>query len=323
MNRLQTATPPGVSALSIPDVTLPEFVLGRAQGRGDKRAFVEAETGRELSHAQLSDAVHQWRACLDTRNAGHGDVIAVCAPNTLDFIIAVYGAMSTGAAVTPVNPMATAEEIERHLRRSGARRVITTTALYAQKVHTAARAANVPETYVIDEAAGHAESVVASSHAHPKVRAIPSDVALLPFSGGTTGPPKGVMLSHHSLVASLCQFMTASHWTDRDVAVIALPLFHLLPLHGIVNAALRAGASAVILPDYDIKSFVRAIEKYRVTRATMVPSIVRDLASSPVAPPTTGRTAPIRSGRRCRRSSAVWSTRRPEQISVSTSRESC
>lgn len=90
------------------------------------------------------------------------------------------------------------------------------------------------------------------------------------------------MLSHRSLVASLSQFMTACHWTEIDVGIVALPLSHILPLHGVVNAVLRAGASAVILPAYHVTSFVRAIERYGVTRATVVPSVVRDLAVSPV-----------------------------------------
>ena len=283
MNRSQTATHRNaVDALSIPEVTLPEFVLGEAPRRGDKRALIEAETGRELSYAQLADSVQRWHTCLRGRRTGSGEVIAVCAPNTLDFIVAMYGAMSTGAAVTPLNPMATVGEIERHLSRSGARGVITTASLYAEKVHTAARSANVPQTYVIDDAAASTETLVTSSHPAPRIQAIPSDVALIPFSGGTTGLPKGVMLSHRSLVTSLCQYMSTSPRTEDDVSIVGLPLFHILALHGTVNASLRAGGSVVILRYYDVTPYVRAIENYRVTRAEVAPAIVQDLATSPV-----------------------------------------
>src|SRR6201999_1780885 len=152
MNRVQTEPSPGsVGGLSISDLTLPEFVLEGAPAHGAKRALVEPETGRELTYAQLVSAVGGWASDLQDRGLGPGEVIAVCAPNTLDFIVAVYAAMSTGAAVTPVNPMATVAEIERHLRRSGADRVMTTGALYAEKTHAAARSAEVSETYVIDD----------------------------------------------------------------------------------------------------------------------------------------------------------------------------
>src|SRR4030088_2815251 len=93
--------------LVIPDGTLPEFVLGQAHKWGGKRALVEAGTGRELSYEQLAAAIPGGGAWLAAQGGRPGDVLALCAPNSIEFAVTSYAALSAGAILTTVNPVAT------------------------------------------------------------------------------------------------------------------------------------------------------------------------------------------------------------------------
>jgi len=118
----------------IPDLTLPQFVLGAAYGRGAKRALVDAATGHELSYAELAAAVRETGAGLSTRGLRPGDVLALCAPNCIEFAVAWYAATSIGAVVTTVSPLCTGDEISRQLRQTGARWLVATSGLVEQKL---------------------------------------------------------------------------------------------------------------------------------------------------------------------------------------------
>ncbi len=96
---------------SIPELTLPEFVLGVADERGDQRALVDASTGRELSYGELAGAVRAVAAGLFARDVREGEVLALCAPNSIEFVISWFAASSIGAIVTTLNPASTGEEL--------------------------------------------------------------------------------------------------------------------------------------------------------------------------------------------------------------------
>jgi len=290
----------GPARLSIPDVTLPEFVFGQAHRYGDKRALIEVSTGREASHRQLAIAVQAVAAGLMARGVTTGDVVGVCAPNGIDFVTAVHGAMVSGATVTMLNPLAAPWELRRQLRRAGVRTLVTTVALYAEKLAAVARSEQITDTYLIGDAGDDIrgacgfEALAAIGRerlsaadevealGRPNALVTPSDVALLPFSGGTTGMPKGVMLTHRSLVVSISQTATAHRATEQDVGIVALPLSHIYAFQATLNPTLRAGGTVVIPPAYEIGTFLEAIERFGVTRAEVVPPMVKDLADSPL-----------------------------------------
>ena len=123
---------------AIPDMSLPDYVLGGASARGSKIALVEALSGRSLTYAALAAAVRRVGTGLANSGVGATDVVALCAPNGIDFVVGWYAASSIGAVVTTVNPLSTREEIIHHLRRSGASWLITTDELHAEKAGAAA-----------------------------------------------------------------------------------------------------------------------------------------------------------------------------------------
>ena len=269
-------------APAIPDLTLAQFVLGAAYRRGGKRALVDAATGRELSYAGLANAVRETGAGLSARGVRPGDVLALCAPNCIEFAVAFYAATAIGAPVTTVNPLCTGDEISRQLRQTGARWLVTTSGLAEQKLRAVMPRTAIVETFVIGEPVAGTTPfgslrVAAPAPAGP---ASASDVALLPTSSGTTGLPKSVELTHRNLVASLCQTWTVQQVTEDDVVIAALPLFHIYGLQIALNLPLLAGATVVILPRFELAAFLRAVQDHGITRAEVVPPMLLGLMTS-------------------------------------------
>jgi acyl-CoA synthetase (AMP-forming)/AMP-acid ligase II len=276
-------------APALPDLTLPQFVLGAAHRRGSKRALVDATTGHELSYAELADAVRETGTGLAARGVRPGDVLALCAPNCIEFAVAWYAATSAGAIVTTVNPLCTGDEISRQLRQTGARWLVGTSGLVEQKLRAVLPGTAIVETFVIGEPAAGTIPFGSLRAAAPALAApalaapvSPSDVALLPTSSGTTGLPKSVELTHQNLVASLCQTRLGHPVTEDDVVIAALPLFHIYGLQLTLNLPLLAGATVVILPRFELEAFLRAVRDHGITRAEVVPPIVLGLVNADV-----------------------------------------
>ena len=273
---------------AIPDMTLPDYVLGGASQRGNKTALVEATSRRSLTYAQLAVAVRRVGTGLANCGVGARDVVALCAPNSIDFVVGWFAASSIGAVVTTLNPSSTQEEIIQQLRRSGASWLITTADLYADKAGAAAESSGIEETFVIGWRPGTAAGGIpfeslwrtpAREKVHGRVDA--TDVAFLPSSSGTTGLPKSVILTHRNLVASLCQTRLVHQVTEADTILAVLPLFHIFGLQLSMNLALLEGATVVLLPRFDLEAFLAAIQDHAVTIAGVVPPIVLALAQSP------------------------------------------
>lgn len=263
--------------MDIPEVPLTTFVLAGAEARSGRTALVDAASGRTISYGELASAVRRAAAGLHRRGVRKGDVFALWCPNSPEFVIAFYAALSIGAVVTPVNPVATAEDLAKQLDMTGARWLVTTPGLLAK-----AGGADGPgisalrHVFVVGDAEGTTPfaSLLAESGAAPHVDVGPGDVALLPFSSGTTGLPKAVVLTHGNLVASLCQTAAVHRVGASDVLIGAVPLFHIYGMQVVMNLGLRAGATVVLMARFDLDGFLRAVQDHRVTRADVVPPIV-------------------------------------------------
>ena len=273
----------------IPNQTLPEFVLAEADGKHSlERALIEPDTGRGMRYGELADAVRAVAAGLFAHDVRQGEVLALCAPNSIEFVVAWFAASSVGATVTAFNPTSTQEEITQQLKLAGARWLVTTGQLYEKKLRAAAEASGIAESYLIGEAGSAAGANAIgfeelSAHGDgliPPFDASPRDVAFLPFSSGTTGLPKAVELTHRNLVANLCQMRPVHRLSPDDTVIAVLPLFHIFGFQVTLNLALRAGATVVILQRFELGAFLNAIQTYGVTRAEVVPPIVLALANS-------------------------------------------
>ncbi len=213
-----------LAEVTIPPGTMPEYVLRRAAALGGKPAVIDAATGDVVSYAQLAGAMGSFAAGLPARGFGRGCVLAILAPNVPEYPVVFHGAVAGGGAVTTLNPLCTAGEIAGQLRASGARWLVTVPAL----ADTARAAVGGAEIIVVggSQAAGAVSfSPLTGGGALAPAPAIDpaADLAALPYSSGTTGLSKGVMLTHRNLVANLAVLDSVVSLCGDDVALAVLP----------------------------------------------------------------------------------------------------
>ncbi len=265
------------SDVDVPGSTLTAYVLDRAHG--DRVAVVDAATGERLTYRDLADGVDAAAGGLAALGIGPGDVVALISHNQPRFALGLHAALVAGATVTPVNPVLTTGEIVKQLEAARAVAVITSEAASA-KVAEAATAAGVEHRFVLGAAEGFTP-FASLTGAAPDVVVDPSTaVAVLPFSSGTTGAAKGVMLTHRNLVANISQNSAVWRVTCDDVFAAVLPFFHIYGFTIILGIAFRHGATVVTLPRYDGDAHLRMIAEHRVTRAFLAPPMVLGLAGS-------------------------------------------
>jgi acyl-CoA synthetase (AMP-forming)/AMP-acid ligase II len=272
--------------IDIPNTPLVPFVMQRAADLPDKTAIVCGVTGRSYTFAGLATAIRHVGAALHARGVKKGDVVGLVSPNTPDFAVVFYALASIGAICSTVNPIATAEEIGAQFADSEAILLFTVPELY-DKCEAASRLASMVREIVVfgeHEGAVPYREFFAHGDALPDVEIDPAnDVCVLPYSSGTSGIPKGVMLTHRNLVANMCQMRyPATMLTSDDRIVGVLPFFHIYGMVVIMGYALIEGATIVSLPRFELESFLKTLQDQRITYANIVPPILVALAKHPI-----------------------------------------
>jgi acyl-CoA synthetase (AMP-forming)/AMP-acid ligase II len=270
--------------VTIPDVSLTELVLQRAGDLGDKPALVDGPTGRALGYEQLAGSVRRMAAGLAERGFEKGDVFAIFCPNVPEYAIAFHAVASLGGINTTINPLYTVQELEFQLNDSGAKYLLTIPQFLDRALEGAGRS-GVKEVFVLGEGAGATpfSALLEGDGDPPRVRIDPGeDLVVLPYSSGTTGLPKGVMLTHRNIVANICQTEHVQHVTQDDTVIGVLPFFHIYGMTVIMSVAIYRGATVVTMPRFDLEQFLEVMQNYSVTRAYLVPPIVLALAKHPL-----------------------------------------
>jgi acyl-CoA synthetase (AMP-forming)/AMP-acid ligase II len=275
------ATPP---APEIPDVDLATFTLSRAVELGDKPALIDGPSGREISFADFATRVEALAGALAARGVGHGDVVAIYMPNLPEYAVIFHGVMRANATNTTANPLYTEGELGHQLSDSGAKMIFTIQP-FLETAKAAAEHAGISDIVVVGEAEGDEPTLadlLGEGSAPPEIAIDPgSDLAVLPYSSGTTGLPKGVMLTHRNLIANVLQIDEEFKITEDDVLIGVLPFFHIYGQTVIMNLGIRNGATVVTMPRFDLDQFLSLIEQHRVTLANVVPPIALALAKHP------------------------------------------
>ncbi len=267
----------------IPDAALTSVVLERAGAVRDKPSLIDGPTGRRLSFGELAEGVRRVARGLGERGFEKGDVLGLYSPNLPEYALAVHGVASVGGIVTTVNPLYTADELAHQLEDSHAKLLLTAPP-FLEKAKQAAARAGVKEVFVFGEAEGATPfaSLLNNTGEPPKVEIDPHEqLAVLPYSSGTTGLPKGVMLTHHNLVSNILQCDGMDEIREDDVAIAVLPFFHIYGLSVLLNMVLHKGCTLVTLPRFELEGFLKALQDYKVTRAYLVPPIVLGLTKHP------------------------------------------
>lgn len=272
--------------IAIPDQSLSDFVFANLPRRTGDIAFIDGPSGRTLTHGQVHEGARRVASALMRRGLRKGDVFAIHCTNVPEYPLAFHGAAMAGGVVTMASPLCTAEGLASQLDDSQARFVLTEPALLETALKAAA-SSRVQEVFVLGEAKGGTPfaALLAADAVPVAVDIDPArDLVALPYSSGTTGRAKGVMLTHRNLVAMLSQLETMA--SDAEVAglctLAVVPFFHSYGLVAFLNGTLRRGVRCVTMPRFDLEQFLQLIERHRVTMLHVVPPIVLALAKHPM-----------------------------------------
>jgi len=291
---------PAVTAIvhssPFPDVEVPEQSITDCifAGADDRAGEIAITDGASASYtfSELREAVRRLAGGLQARGIGPQATTALLAPNICEYAVVFHGVATAGGTVTTINPTYGAEEVRFQLLDAGASLVFTTP-MFTQTALLAAEGTAVKAIAVIG---GSADSVAGGGD--PPVELIPmgdlygepigqvsvdfaQHVVTLPYSSGTTGLPKGVMLTHRNLVANVRQALSLLTPGDDEAALAALPFFHIYGLQVLMNTLLAAGVRVVVMPRFDMVAALELVQSQRITRFFAVPPIVLGLARHP------------------------------------------
>lgn len=275
----------------LPDIHIPDhlpvhaYCFEHISEFADRPCVIDGATGRTYTYGEVELTARRVAAGLDGLGVGQGDVIMLLLHNSPEFVFTLLGASYRGAVSTTANPFYTPAEIAKQASASRAK-VVVTLAAYAEKVRQFAEENGVKIVCIDTAPEGclhFSELIGADENAAPAVDIKPDDVLVLPYSSGTTGLPKGVMLTHRGQVTSVAQQVDGDnpnlYFHKEDVVLCVLPLFHIYSLN-VTLCALRVGAAILIMQKFEIKALVELVQRYRVTIMPIVPPIMLAIAKS-------------------------------------------
>ena len=250
----------------------------------DKVILIDGPTRRQLTGAQFIGGVKALAGGLTARGWGAGACVALMAPNIPEFCVVFHGVAWSGGTVTTINPTYTAHEVNHQLTDAGAD-VLVTIAMFADIAREAIKGTKIRDIVIIGEAPDGMIPLTDVMGA-PIETQVPVDVTehvvALPYSSGTTGLPKGVMLTHRNLVVNIDQSLIPAHVAPDEMTVAFLPFFHIYGLQVLMNIYLTAGGGLVTMPRFDLDLFLTLVSEFRTPRLWIVPPVALALAKHPL-----------------------------------------
>eukprot|EP00939_MAST-03C_sp_MAST-3C-sp1_P004657 g4657.t1 len=279
-----------------PYVPLADFVCHKWGQYGEKIACVDGITQEQRTFADLDKFTAAAAANLRDMGISKGDVVGIFSPNHVDFIVATLATARLGATLSMVNPLYTEYELARQMKGAGAKALF----VHASAFDTAAKAVkdlsesgqSIDNIIVIgSDAVPHgaismSEIVESESPILKTVDGVRGDdIVALPYSSGTTGLPKGTMLTHDNIVVNMLQTSVAEcerFWAPDDVMISPLPMFHIYAFTVLMLQTAHTGNTLVTMMRFDLERFCQLVQEYSCARAYLVPPIILGLAKHPV-----------------------------------------
>ncbi|XP_046625843.1 4-coumarate--CoA ligase 2-like [Neodiprion virginianus] len=280
--------------ISIPNQSVTSLVLSQKDHRAESPAVTCGVSGRSYTFGMTRMLIERGAAALIGQvGLKPGDRIGLILPNIPEYVIAIHSAMSAGLTVTFANPLYTEEEITRQFQSVGVKSIVTIPLLLETALQISKKLPNYTQTINIGGEPDPGKNVLSMQALLmdndevdlPKVN--PTDIAVLPYSSGTTGPPKGVMLTHQNLVANIVQ---CSHHDFNDLPAFegpqktvftVLPFFHIYGFNTIMNISLYRGEHLITIPRFTPEDYLSCLIKYKPDTLFVVPSLLLFLASHP------------------------------------------
>ncbi|MGA2855862.1 MAG: AMP-binding protein [Candidatus Sulfotelmatobacter sp.] len=264
---------------------LHDLVLDSCRRHAQKTALVDASSGRRLTYAEYGDTVESVARGLIAAGVRPGDVVAIFLANSWEFCTAYHATTLAGAIPTLLNPTFREREVRYQLENSGAVLLISDGA-NLEGINLAG-VPNLRRVYTTRQSVAGAElfaallNPAAASYPRPD-QSSEESLAALPYSSGTTGLPKGVMLSHFNLVANVYQLLgpNASRLNSADNVLCCLPLYHIYGLNVVLNPVLILGATLVLVPRFQPQPFIKLLTDEAITMMPLVPPAINALCQA-------------------------------------------
>ncbi len=285
--------PEGVPrSIKYPNVPLFGLLRKSAEKHPNNLAVIFQD--KRITFKKMDELSDTFAAALHDMNVNKGDRVALFLPNIPEYVISYYGAPKAGAVITAMSPLFKERELEYQLNNSGAETIVTLDSLYPlvkgirkkTKIRRIILTGTPPLNFVKDPQVHPFQDLMERyAPEPPKLEINPmEDLAALQYTGGTTGVPKGAMLTHHNLVSNAVAFATWLHAREgKEVFMAALPLFHIYGMTTSMNAPIYKAENMVLIPRFDPKVILEAIEKHRVTVFCGVPTMYIMLLNHPEA----------------------------------------
>jgi long-chain acyl-CoA synthetase len=276
--------------IEYPHAPLQEILRKTAEAYPEKTAIVYGE--QEISYARLEMFSNQFANALVKLRVGKGDRVAVFLPNIPQFVIAYFGALKAGAAVTAISPLHREREVEYQLADSEAETIVALGSLYpiVEKIREKTQVKHVIITVLnendlsprISNALIFDQLLENSPKTAPKVEVNPhEDIATLQYTGGTTGTAKGAMLTHNNLLSNTLAFAKWIRGMEaKETFLTALPLFHIYGMTTSMTVPISLAARLVLMPKFEPTKVLETIQKYRVTIFCGVPTMYSALLAN-------------------------------------------
>lgn len=274
--------------IEIPEVSIYDLLFGSLTAEENQRtAITDSATGAVVSYGELRQQVDLFAGALASRGVGVGNVVALHCPNTHVFAVAFHGILRAGATVTTVGSLGTVEDVAKQVANSGASLVFTVS-LLGNAGFEGARKAGLSDDRIIDlvDPATGLQALLKEASPAPEVSFDPAThIAVLPYSSGTTGVPKGVQLSHRNLVSNIVQcgpWLLENGQTRDSVIMCVLPFFHIYGMNVLLNTTLFNRTHMVTMPSFDLPTFLELHQKHQIDFTFVAPPIAVVLANHPL-----------------------------------------
>ena len=303
-------------AITVPETSLWDSLETSARRYPNKVALVFF--GRVFSYREVLQKAERLAACLQGLGVQKGDRVVLCMQNCPQLVIAHFAILRANAVVVPVNPMNRSEELKHYIVDPDANVAITTADLASEWVRASdalpsgQRLAHLIVTHFTDAfdanvsgddapppawtewlMARHALATLHGGQVHawdaalgvataaPELTVGPIDLAILPYTSGTTGLPKGCMHTHASILHNAVASGLWGNGSAENVVLAVVPMFHITGMVSLMHASIRGGAALIMMPRWDRELAGRLISRWRVTGWTNIPTMVIDLMASP------------------------------------------
>jgi acyl-CoA synthetase (AMP-forming)/AMP-acid ligase II len=271
--------------VEIPETSLFDYLFADLGGRDAEPALVDGTSGAAISFAELKAMTERIAAALAERGIAKGDVVGIFAPNTPYYAAVFHGILRANAIVTSANSLYSPGELAHQLRDSGAKMLFTVSP-FLDRAAAAVEQAGLPADaiVVLDGAEGRTSlrDLLGTTATPPALEVGAGDTAVLPYSSGTTGLAKGVILTHRNLVANLAQLEPVFKVNAESKILAVLPFFHIYGMTVMMNNGIHNRSTVVTMPKFDLPEFLRIIAEHRINYVYIAPPVAVALAKHPI-----------------------------------------